>query len=58
MPFLLQGTIKENLDPFGETSEQRLKEVIRNVNLEQKIASLPNGLLTEIKETNTVFSVG
>lgn len=58
MPFLLQGTIRENLDPFCEASDERIEEVIRNVNLEAKIASLKDGLKTEVRENNTIFSVG
>jgi ATP-binding cassette subfamily C (CFTR/MRP) protein 4 len=58
MPFLLQGTIRENIDPFYEASDERVKEVIKIVKLEEKIACLKNGLQTEVKETNTIFSVG
>jgi ABC-type multidrug transport system fused ATPase/permease subunit len=30
-PFLLQGTIKENLDPFGEKTEQEVLKVLEEV---------------------------
>ena len=57
-PFLLQGTIRENLDPFYEKSDTEVEAIIKKVNLQEKIASLKDGLKTQIKETNTIFSVG
>lgn len=32
-PFLLQGTIQENLDPFHECSVEEIKKVIQDVHL-------------------------
>lgn len=57
-PFLLQGSIRENLDPFGECSEEQLKQVIIDVNLAEKIASFDKGLDTYCSESNNLFSVG
>jgi ABC-type multidrug transport system fused ATPase/permease subunit len=37
-PFLLQGTIQENLDPFHECSPEEIQQVIRDVHLEKKIS--------------------
>lgn len=57
-PFLIQGTIKENLDPFNECTDEQINGVIQEVNLEEKISSLPEGLMTYVSENNNLFSVG
>lgn len=58
MPFLLQGTIKENLDPFGDRTDEEVKTVIKDVNLEKKIDSFKEGLETYCSESNNLFSAG
>lgn len=58
MPFLLSGTIRENFDPFYESTDERIQEIVEYVNLGAKIGSLKDGLKTEIKENNTIFSAG
>jgi len=55
---LLQGTIRENLDPFYEMTDDQVKSIVKSINLEAKIYGLKDGLQTKIKETNNVFSVG
>jgi ATP-binding cassette, subfamily C (CFTR/MRP), member 4 len=57
-PFLLQGTIGENLDPFGEKTEEEINMVIKDVNLEDKIANFSDGLKTYCSESSSLFSVG
>ena len=37
-PFLFEGTIRENLDPFGEYSDSQLVEVLGNVQMLHKVA--------------------
>ena len=57
-PFLIQGTIRENLDPFGELSDQEVADVIAEVNLQEKIDSLPLKINTYCSEANNLFSAG
>lgn len=57
-PFLIQGTIRENLDPFGELSDLEISKVIEEVNLTAKINSLAEGIKTYCSEANNLFSVG
>lgn len=57
-PFLIQGTIRENLDPFDELSDKEIEEVVAEVNLSEKIASMPLGINTYCSEANNLFSVG
>jgi ABC-type multidrug transport system fused ATPase/permease subunit len=57
-PFLLQGTIRENLDPFGEKTDSELDSVIKEVNLSEKINGLSEGLNTLCNESNNLFSMG
>ena len=39
-PFLLKGSIKTNLDPFEEKSENELWEVLEEANLKETIANV------------------
>lgn len=57
-PFILQGTIKENLDPFGESTDGEIMRVLEDVGLADKINQLPQGILTQCSESNNLFSVG
>ena len=57
-PFLLQGTIRENLDPFDEMTDEQIKEVIKEVNLNDKIDALEDGINTYVSESNNLFSAG
>ena len=45
-PFLLQGTIRENLDPFDEMTDEQISEVIDEVNLREKVEALEDGIYT------------
>ena len=56
--FLLQGTIRENLDPFDEMTDEQIKEVIKEVNLSEKIDALEDGINTYVSESNNLFSAG
>ena len=57
-PFLLQGTIRENLDPFNECTDAQINEIIKSITLDKKIDSLKEGLDTLCSESNNLFSVG
>lgn len=57
--FLFEGTIKENI-MFGnlKASDEQLKMAIKNSYLEDFIASLPDGLNTQIGERGVLLSGG
>ena len=58
-PFLIQGTIRENLDPFNTLSNERLIAALKEVNLMSHIESKSeHGLETELSESNNLFSLG
>jgi len=57
-PFLMPGTIRENLDPFDEFTNEQIQEVLENVQLWDTINVMDHGLLTQLKDSNSVFSVG
>ena len=57
-PFLLQGTIRENLDPFNECTDAEIAKIIEDISLEKKVESLKDGLETYCSESNNLFSVG
>ncbi len=57
-PVLFLGTVRYNLDPFCEHSDQSLWEVLQLVNLKMFIESLPGGLDAPVEENGANFSVG
>lgn len=57
-PFLLQGSIRENLDPHKEFSDATVNQVLRDVGMLEKIEGLPQKLKTECNESNNLFSMG
>lgn len=57
-PFLLQGSVRENLDPFNELSDDEINKIIEEVQLDEKVKSLEHGLKTQCSESNQLFSVG
>ena len=57
-PFLLQGTIRQNLDPFIEKSDQDIWSILKEVNLFDHINNMTDKLDTIVSESNNLFSVG
>lgn len=58
-PILFTGTIRENITYGAENvGEEFLNEVIRSANLEELIASLPDGLETRVNEHGANLSGG
>ena len=57
-PFLLQGTIRENLDPFNELSDAEINKIVADIGLSKKISSLKDGMNTYCSESNSLFSAG
>jgi ATP-binding cassette subfamily C (CFTR/MRP) protein 4 len=57
-PFLISGTIRENLDPFNEFTDKEVIEYLGKVKLDEYVLKMPDGLLTETTEGNAQFSTG
>jgi len=56
--FSFVGTIRHNLDPIGKQSDDELLEVLKEVNLLNKIKSIKGGLDHVIAFKQATFSVG
>ncbi|KAI1307617.1 ATP-binding cassette sub-family C member 4 [Halotydeus destructor] len=57
-PVLFSGTIRKNLDPFGEISDGRLWRALDEVQLREAVQELPGGLEAMISSEGSSFSVG
>ncbi|EDV59380.2 uncharacterized protein Dere_GG23434 [Drosophila erecta] len=57
-PVLFSGTMRYNLDPFDEYSDEKLWGSLEDVNLKDAVTELPEGLASRISEGGTNFSVG
>lgn len=57
-PFIFMGSVKRNLDPLQEYSEQQIIEALTETGLWDYIKALPNGLDTDMSNASSVFSVG
>ncbi|XP_063697681.1 probable multidrug resistance-associated protein lethal(2)03659 [Culicoides brevitarsis] len=57
-PVLFSGTLRYNLDPFDEYTDDKLWMSLEEVKLKEAISELPLGLLSKISEGGSNFSVG
>lgn len=57
-PLIFTGTVRYNIDPFDEHSDERLWSVLEEVQLKKTIENLPGGLTDQISEGGSNFSVG
>lgn len=57
-PLIFTGSVRYNVDPFGEHSDERLWEVLEEVQLKEVISHLPGLLDSHISEGGSNFSVG
>ena len=57
-PILFSGTVRSNLDPFNNYSENYLWDVLRKAHLKEKIEKLPMKLDSRITAGGENFSVG
>ena len=58
MPFLMTGTLRENLDPYGKSSDAELWTVLDDVALKEHVETLSDGLQTVVVDSKGIFSVG
>ncbi|XP_045666907.1 ATP-binding cassette sub-family C member 4 isoform X1 [Ursus americanus] len=57
-PVLFTGTMRKNLDPFNEHTDEELWNALTEVQLKEAIEDLPGKLDTELAESGSNFSVG
>jgi ATP-binding cassette subfamily C (CFTR/MRP) protein 4 len=57
-PVLFIGSLRKNLDPFGEYSDCQIWQALEEVQMKNLIVSLPSGLETVVIEKGNNFSVG
>ena len=52
------GTVRENLDPFNEYTNEQIEDALKDVQLLEYVNSLKDGMNTEIIQNNMLFSIG
>jgi len=57
-PVLFTGSVRFNLDPFDEHTDEEVWEVIKRSHLHDLITKLPQQLYTQVSEGGSDFSVG
>uniref|UniRef100_A0A8C3W6N7 Multidrug resistance-associated protein 4 n=1 Tax=Catagonus wagneri TaxID=51154 RepID=A0A8C3W6N7_9CETA len=57
-PVLFTGTMRKNLDPFNEHTDEELWDALKEVQLKETIEDLPGKMDTELAESGSNFSVG
>jgi len=57
-PVIFSNTVRYNLDPFGNCTDDELWEVLAKVNMTEVITALPNGLNEQVAEGGENFSQG
>lgn len=57
-PVLFSGSMRYNLDPFDEYSDEKLWSALRDVHLHSVVSEMPAGLGSKISEGGSNFSVG
>lgn len=57
-PVLFSGSMRKNLDPFDEYSDELLWNALDEVEMKDVIAELPAGLNTAVSEGGSNYSVG
>uniref|UniRef100_A0A480F348 Cystic fibrosis transmembrane conductance regulator n=3 Tax=Sus scrofa TaxID=9823 RepID=A0A480F348_PIG len=57
-PVLFTGTMRKNLDPFNEHTDEELWDALKEVQLKEAVEDLPGKMDTELAESGSNFSVG
>ena len=58
VPFLFNGTVRQNIDPFDTSCDETIWVVLKEAGLAEHVKTLPNELETEISSNSESFSVG
>ena len=57
-PVLFQASLRDNIDPLGQSSQEELWRVVRESNLEEKVMADTRGLDMLVEAEGENFSVG
>lgn len=57
-PVLFKGTLRSNLDPFGQYSDEQLWDALECASLKAAIEEMPNKLETKVLEGGSNYSLG
>ena len=57
-PVIFSGTLRSNLDPFGDYQDEQIEEALKQCSLWPMVEALPNGLESSISEGGENFSQG
>jgi len=57
-PTLFSGSLRHNIDPFEEHSDEEIWAVLEKVNLNHMVSALPEKLENKVSEGGSNFSVG
>ncbi|KAL0973606.1 hypothetical protein UPYG_G00207060 [Umbra pygmaea] len=57
-PVLFIGTIRSNLDPWNQYSDDQIWDALERTHIKQMISQLPHSLQSEVTENGENFSVG
>lgn len=57
-PVMFVGTLRYNLDPFDEKSDEEIWSALENVELKENIKLLTGGLQSKISDDGSNFSMG
>lgn len=57
-PVLFSATVRFNIDPFNESTTERIWEVLSDVNMIKYVEKLPNKLDEQVVEGGDNFSAG
>ena len=55
---MFSASVRFNLDPFNEHTDEEILDVLEGVNMLEYIKSLPNGLQEIVSESGDNFSAG
>ncbi|XP_056139628.1 ATP-binding cassette sub-family C member 5 [Lampris incognitus] len=57
-PVLFIGTVRTNLDPWGQYSDAQIWEALEKTHIKEMVSQLPHSLHSEVTENGGNFSVG
>ncbi|KAI8465820.1 MAG: putative ABC transporter [Monoraphidium minutum] len=57
-PVMFKGTVRSNLDPFGEVPDNELWHALKLVHMRDAVAEMPGGLDGAVTEGGSNFSLG
>uniref|UniRef100_A0AAY4DK72 ATP-binding cassette sub-family C member 5 n=1 Tax=Denticeps clupeoides TaxID=299321 RepID=A0AAY4DK72_9TELE len=57
-PVLFIGTVRSNLDPWGQHTDEQVWEALEKTHVKDMVSQLPHGLSSEVSENGDNFSVG